>query len=351
MTPPECDLRDYQYMPVDIGRLFGSHFHSHTTDAEWRAGMTLWLKSYHQVPAGSMPDDDVSLARAAEFGNVVKAWRKVRAKALHGWVKCSDGRLYHPVVAEKALEGWIEKLRARKSSGAGNAKRHGTAFDPGPLDMAIDAAAGMLFRLNPNSRTLKIRPGGSADKAENPPGGSQPGLPPGSQEKGRETKEREEKPEKTGASPDFDSFFAVFPKKEQSDNARKAYAAAREAGATADAILAGAKRFAAHVEREKIPLKFTALAKNWLADGCWKDQYGEPEAEVVLPPLHPSWPPEVVKRWEKSLGQVKFRTYLGPAEYVDADPPRVLFSNTHRRRLAEEHCPGVAREVALELAA
>jgi uncharacterized protein YdaU (DUF1376 family) len=150
---------------------------------------------------------------------------------------------------------------------------------------------------------------------------------------------------------EFDSFLAVFPKKEQIDNARKAYAAAREGGATAEAILAGAKRFAAHVEREKIPLKFTSLAKTWLADGCWKDQYGEPEAEVVLPPLHPSWPAEVVTRWEKSLGQVIFRTYLGPAKYVEADPPRVLFSNTHRRRLAEEHCPRVAKEVALEVAA
>lgn len=186
LTPPECDLRDFQFMPLDISRLFGSEFHSHATDSEWRAGVTLWLKSYHQVPAASMPDDDISLARAAEFGVQVKAWRKVRDKALRGWVKCSDDRLYHPVVAEKALEGWIEKLNARKSSGAGNAKRYGQTFDPAPIDQAIQAATGMLAALNPNSRKLRIRNAtGMPPGDKKPPTGSPDHLPPGSQETGK----------------------------------------------------------------------------------------------------------------------------------------------------------------------
>jgi hypothetical protein len=191
MTPPDCDLRDYQFMPVDISRLFGSEFHSHSNDAEWRAGVTLWLKSYHQVPAASMPDDDISLARAAEFSVQVKAWKKVRDKALRGWIKCSDGRLYHPVVAEKALEGWLEKLNARKSSGAGNAKRYGQVFDPAPLDAAIETAMGMLAKLNPNSRKLKVRSPGSLPPGENkPPVESPNALPLGSQEKGRDNEDK-----------------------------------------------------------------------------------------------------------------------------------------------------------------
>ncbi|HGM8473132.1 TPA: DUF1376 domain-containing protein [Pseudomonas aeruginosa] len=83
-------------MPLDIARLFGSEFHARASDGEWRAGLTLWLKSYHQVPAGSLPDDDVALARLAEYGRDLKSWRAVKDGALHGWVKCSDGRLYHP---------------------------------------------------------------------------------------------------------------------------------------------------------------------------------------------------------------------------------------------------------------
>jgi hypothetical protein len=100
-------------MPLDIARLFNSEFHARADDSEWRAGITLWLKSFHQVPAGSIPDDDVALARLAELGRDVKSWKKIREVALHGWVKCSDGRLYHPVVAEKAAEAWAGKLSQR----------------------------------------------------------------------------------------------------------------------------------------------------------------------------------------------------------------------------------------------
>lgn len=113
LTPPDCDLRSFVYMPVDIIRLFSSEFHAKSTDAEWRAGFTLWLKSYHQVPAGSIPDDDVILARMAELGRDVDGWKALRTMALHGWVKCSDGRLYHPTVCEKANEAWTMKIRKR----------------------------------------------------------------------------------------------------------------------------------------------------------------------------------------------------------------------------------------------
>lgn len=126
LTPADCDLRDFAFMPLDIIRLFGSRFHAVATDAEWRAGVTLWAKSFHQVPAASVPDDDVELCRLAELGRDIKTWRKVREVALHGWVKCSDGRLYHPVVSEKANEAWNRKKTQRARSAKGNAARWGT---------------------------------------------------------------------------------------------------------------------------------------------------------------------------------------------------------------------------------
>ncbi len=90
-------------MPMEVERLFGSQFHARVNDSEWRAGVTLWLKSFHQVPAASLPDDDVALARLAELGRDVRVWRRIKRRALRGWVRCQDGRLYHHVVAEKAL--------------------------------------------------------------------------------------------------------------------------------------------------------------------------------------------------------------------------------------------------------
>lgn len=113
LTDSDCDLRDFPFLPVDIARLFNSEFHARSDDDVWRAGVTLWLKSFHQVPAGSVPDDDMALARLAELGRDVRTWKKLRAGALYGWIKCSDGRWYHPVVAEKAREAWNGKKAQR----------------------------------------------------------------------------------------------------------------------------------------------------------------------------------------------------------------------------------------------
>lgn len=114
LTPPDCDLRDFAFMPLDAGRLFGSEFHAIASDSEWRAGVCLWLKSWHQVPAASLPNDDTMLCRLAEYGRDIRTWRKVRDVALRGWILCDDGRLYHETVAQKAVEAWERKQAFRK---------------------------------------------------------------------------------------------------------------------------------------------------------------------------------------------------------------------------------------------
>lgn len=60
LTPADSDLRDFPYMPIDIARLFGSEFHARSDDAAWRAGVTLWLKSFHQVPAAGKDGESSS---------------------------------------------------------------------------------------------------------------------------------------------------------------------------------------------------------------------------------------------------------------------------------------------------
>lgn len=110
LTPPDCDLRNLQYMPLDVLRLRDSDITATATGDEFRCAVLLWCAAWHQVPAASLPDDDIVLSQFAGFGRVVKEWKKVKTGALRGWIKCSDGRLYHPVVAEKANESWVSKL-------------------------------------------------------------------------------------------------------------------------------------------------------------------------------------------------------------------------------------------------
>jgi len=125
LLPPEVDLRDFPYMPMHIARLFNSEFHAKANDAEWRAGVTLWLKAF-QLPGTGLPDDDVALARLAEYGRDVKGWQKVKAMALYGWQKCSDGRWYHPVVAEVAHQAWLRKIAQRERTEKARQARHKT---------------------------------------------------------------------------------------------------------------------------------------------------------------------------------------------------------------------------------
>lgn len=111
LTPADCDLRDFQYMELDVRRLRDSEFAAGASGDGFRAGVLLWCAAWHQIPAASLPDNDVELANLAGYGRVVKEWRRVRAEALNGFVKCADGRLYHPVIAEKAVAAWAAKER------------------------------------------------------------------------------------------------------------------------------------------------------------------------------------------------------------------------------------------------
>jgi hypothetical protein len=52
------------------------------------------------------------------LGRDLKTFRKHRADAMRGWIECSDGRLYHPVVAEQVNASWSEKLAYRDRKAA-----------------------------------------------------------------------------------------------------------------------------------------------------------------------------------------------------------------------------------------
>lgn len=114
LTPPDCDLKDFAYMPLDVARLRQSELASDETPEVCWAAVLLWCASWHEVPAGSIPNNDQWQAKQAGYvarGKIDEAWGSVRDGALRGFVLCDDGRLYHPVVAEKAREAWSSKQR------------------------------------------------------------------------------------------------------------------------------------------------------------------------------------------------------------------------------------------------
>lgn len=104
LTPSDCDLRGYRWMPLDVVSVIDSDMFGISTGDEFKTAFRLWAKSWHQIPAASLPDDDRLLAHLAGLSENMAKWKRVRTVALRGFIKCSDGRLYHPVIAEKAVE-------------------------------------------------------------------------------------------------------------------------------------------------------------------------------------------------------------------------------------------------------
>lgn len=130
LPPPlisaEVDINGCDYMPLLGERLLNSEFDAMCSDSEWRAGLTLWWKAWRQHPPGSLPDNDASLARIANLGRdhkALKRWLKLRTHALHGFVKCSDGRLYHPVICELAQNAWNARLAVRERKRASRERK------------------------------------------------------------------------------------------------------------------------------------------------------------------------------------------------------------------------------------
>lgn len=125
LVDARVDLRDFKFYPVDALRLRDSELAA-APDAEvFRAAVLSWCVAWHQLPAGSLPADDGTLARLLGYGRDVAGWKRIReAGGLRHWVECSDGRLYHPVVAEKAAEAWDGKLAQRWRAEVARVKKH-----------------------------------------------------------------------------------------------------------------------------------------------------------------------------------------------------------------------------------
>jgi len=115
MTPADSDLRGMDWMPLFGGKLFTSWFATHASEPVLWTALRLWWVAWLQVPSASLPDDDMELCQLAGLGRDLKKWARMRAAdVLHGFVKCTDGRLYHPTLAPQARVAWERRVKERE---------------------------------------------------------------------------------------------------------------------------------------------------------------------------------------------------------------------------------------------
>ncbi len=123
LTPADCDLRGLKFMPLDVLQLRDSSLAAKAPGEAFRAAVMLWCAAWTQVPAGSLPNDEEELAHLCGYGRAPKEWKKVRTWALHKFVLCSDGRLYHPHIAQCALDSWERRGEWREKESNKNERQ------------------------------------------------------------------------------------------------------------------------------------------------------------------------------------------------------------------------------------
>lgn len=112
----DCDLTGYDWFPLHHKRLDQSEWWLTASDFARSRSVDLWSAAYQQVPAASLPNSDVILARISGFGRDLAAFRAVKAELLAPWTLCADGRWYHPVLAEVANEAWTRQSDRKAGS-------------------------------------------------------------------------------------------------------------------------------------------------------------------------------------------------------------------------------------------
>jgi hypothetical protein len=153
-VPPDVDLHDFAFMPLDVLRLRDSDFVAKASAEGFRAAILLWCAAWHQDPASSLPNDDVLLAKLAGYGRDVKGFAEIRDEALYGFEECSDGRLYHRIIAEKAISAW-EKKRKQCTKAIAGAKARWGKGKSGQLTQEAIPGALPPAKLKANPRAIE----------------------------------------------------------------------------------------------------------------------------------------------------------------------------------------------------
>ena len=121
-TGADVDLSGYGYMPLHGHRMLQSETWIKNSAPGKVAALALWWASWLQVPAASLPNDDVLLAHYAGYGVAVEAFAAIRHEAMRGWVLCSDNRWHHKFLAEIAAEAWAGRVKHQAKKAADQAR-------------------------------------------------------------------------------------------------------------------------------------------------------------------------------------------------------------------------------------
>ena len=123
-VPADADLRHLHGMMIDVTRLRHSEFIMTASKAGVGTAFLLWSAAWHEVPAGSLPQNERVLARLAYCD--WDEWQTVRVEALNDYTLCSDGRYYHKTGSEVVKEALrYSRVASEKGRKGAHVRWHG----------------------------------------------------------------------------------------------------------------------------------------------------------------------------------------------------------------------------------
>jgi hypothetical protein len=172
MTPEDCDLRSMAWFPLHHKRLRRSSWWLKASDQAKAISVELWCEAYEQVPAASLPDDDIALSVAAGFGRRdLSGWLAVKAEVMGPWVLCADGRWYHPTLAEIAVETWSTLQDRRRREREKKRRKRGSPGEDGddPRGTGVVSPGEIATQDITGQDTTEDHKSADADSSASPP--------------------------------------------------------------------------------------------------------------------------------------------------------------------------------------
>jgi len=156
LPPPlveaHVDCSDLDGFMLNAERLMSSELLALHGNDVLGAALLLWCRAWKQRPAASLPDDDRINAAFARLS--LKKFREIKEAVMRGFVKCSDGRLYHRFLSGEATKAYARKVQfqGRRAADAKRLKEWRNAQRETANEMPIETGSETRFVADGNGK-------------------------------------------------------------------------------------------------------------------------------------------------------------------------------------------------------
>lgn len=272
LLPPDVDLRTFRYMPLHIDRLRNSDFWIEAVEdypLVAAVSVNLWTASWHQVPAGSLPDSDLQLAKAAGVSRT--KWHEIKDRALAPWTLCSDGRYYHPGVVRAALEAWAERMKHRAKMEERSRQQAAKSDARWKKEQELKRADAIAYLRQSYGYAgqMPLKGEGEGEVEDEKKMRDKSLLSPSDSDAPDEPMYPASAKGIERYSEEFLAWWHFYPRKDHKSRAYRAFLEAKRR-TTVPIMMIAAEAYARRTAKED--QQFKKLASSWLNGDCWNDE-------------------------------------------------------------------------------